>query len=169
MLLQSILLGTLGLAAVLLYFAVVSLWPRWIRWTALGLSIVLPLLALLPILVPKQLEVMHNQAIQADLDQHRAVWEAHKPSRYRMTVHTVIFCPANDCPTEENTTAEELFSRAQSGINQGYPVSVTYDPELGYPTNVYIDRGYSRDENGFESWATDQGVGYFVTHFELLP
>ncbi len=180
MLSPIILLTSLGLTIVSLYFAATSQTRRWIRWTAAGVSIVL-LLSVLLFFVPPQpgLKLLGLDARaqlrlqlekeQTSLDQHRAMWEAKQPNNYVMTVHKVIFCPANDCPVDEYARVETLFARAQEGINQGCPVTVVYDPELGYPTRVMIDRGYHIAENGFVELRTDQGITYVVTSFQIQP
>ena len=43
-------------------------------------------------------------------------------------------------PTRNDTDIEALFSLLEAAIQDGRPVEAEYDPELGHPTEIWIDR-----------------------------
>jgi hypothetical protein len=179
MLQASLLLIGLGLVAVLLYFGVQAQSPHSRRWIVLAVIVALPLTALLcawnnPSLMmqvmKEQVRLQKEQsaaATQVTLNEQQAIWQAKKPGSYVMTVHTSLFCSPPHCPADQNMSVEDLFAKIHMGIAQKYSVSVTYDPELGYPTRIHLDPNPILTDQGVEYW-TDQNVSYSVTDFEIL-
>ena len=107
--------------------------------------------------------------VQADLDQSRALWEAHRPARYRFTVQQTFFCPPNQCPEPQTVivapgyapswTVEKLFAEIQTGIGRNYDmVYATYDPELGYPLRIHTNHDMFSEGNVF----------FTITDFQIL-
>ena len=115
------------------------------------------------------------------LDAARALWEEAGLDGYTMTVSRSCFCPPeyrgpfavtvedgettgalyDGRPAEvgDPPTVEALFALLAEAYARGAArVDVTYDPALGYPTSLYIDR----DER-----IADEEVGYEVT--DLIP
>ena len=54
-------------------------------------------------------------------------------------------------------TIEQIFDAIDSAINEDIPIEVSYDPQFGYPTDVWIDR---------EARAYDGGTHWLVHGFE---
>ena len=104
---------------------------------------------------------------QADLDKHRALWEASRSDNYSFVLEPICFCPQNlldpvrinvadgkitsvtyvdsgDAPEHDGygryVTIDDLFDTVQEGIDRNAAeVDVSYDPVFGYPTDAAID------------------------------
>ena len=145
------------------------------RLAALGLGVVLPLMIgqifFAAMDARQQANEQHRlDSIQADLDQHRALWQANHPARYRFTLHTSMFCAPGHCPPSETVTVtygyvsgwtvEKLFGRIQDAIDQNYyTVDATYHPQLGYPMMVRTDPN---------PLISDQSIQLTVADFQIL-
>ncbi len=139
------------------------------RQAALLLGVALPFLA--GLLTFGSIIDRESAAWQSSLDQHRAIWQTHQPAHYRFTIHTLMFCEPGHCSSPKTVTVapgytpewtvETLFDRIQTGIDRKYDhVEATYDPELGYPTEIYT---YP------DILITDQGVRLIISDFQILP
>ena len=104
---------------------------------------------------------------QAELDKHRALWQANRPQDYSFELTPLCFCPqeyvqpvrirvANGVVAsvtyvesgktpdhdrfERYVTVDGLFAVIQEGIDRkASRITVSYDPEIGYPKDVSID------------------------------
>ena len=104
---------------------------------------------------------------QADLDKHRALWEASRSDNYSFVLEPICFCPQNlldpvrisvvdgtitsvtyvdsgETPEHDGygryVTIDELFDTIQEGIDRNAAeVDVSYDPVFGFPTDAGID------------------------------
>ncbi|MGA7282759.1 MAG: DUF6174 domain-containing protein [Acidimicrobiia bacterium] len=65
-------------------------------------------------------------------------------------------------PSRQNAvTVERMFEAIATALDQRAPVEVTYDPDLGYPTDLWIDR---------EARAYDGGTHWLIQQLDLgLP
>ncbi|OZC02061.1 DUF6174 domain-containing protein [Rubricoccus marinus] len=116
-----------------------------------------------------------------NLAQARARWEASGADTYTMTLHRSCFCPEDyrgpfdvrveddavasvqfqdqALPTDRVVTIDALFELLAEAYASGAArVDVTYDPELGFPATLYIDRN---------EMIADEEVGYTVTDVML--
>ncbi len=125
-------------------------------------------------------------AAQEQLDTHRQRWEAVGLIDYRFTFERTCFCPPEFSPTVIITvknkvvesvqdaqsgelltnppypyTIDDIFTIIQEAIEKGSAeVSATYDAQLGYPIDVYIDT-YAN--------AIDEEYSMKVRNFTELP
>ena len=104
---------------------------------------------------------------QAELDKHRVLWEANRAEDYSFVLTPICHCPqdvldpvtihvtngvvasvtyvaSGEAPEHDGfgryVTIDALFDKIQGGIDDMAPeVTVTYDPETGYPTDANID------------------------------
>lgn len=117
-----------------------------------------------------------------DLDAARERWEASGLDAYEMTLRRVCFCPAPDytgpfavavrggevasvtldgaaVDDERGETVDDLFDLIEDAYTRkAQSVTVEFDPELGYPTNVAID---------YSLQMADEEIGYMVS--DLRP
>jgi formylglycine-generating enzyme required for sulfatase activity len=138
------------------------------RLTAVGIGVILPVALMLTAPLLSQ-TVFLNPAkrlasIQEELHQNQEQWTSKKPWHYTFTIELFCFCsgwgqymepvtidvldgiasfearPEIIEYIERYKTIELLFQSIQSAIDDEYEVvSVTYDPELGYPQKVVLD------------------------------
>lgn len=118
-----------------------------------------------------------------DLDEAMARWEAADLGAYRLTLQRSCFCPSPDytgpfdvtvrdgvieavrlsgerVDAERGMTVRALFDLIEEAYDRGAEVvRVTFDPEVGVPTEVYID---------YSSQMADEEISYTVTGFEAL-
>ena len=104
---------------------------------------------------------------QADLDKHRALWEANRGKDYSFVLEPICLCPQNlldpvrinvtdgtitsvtydgsgEAPEHDGygryITIDDLFETIQEGIDRNAAaVDVSYDPVFGFPTDAAID------------------------------
>ena len=104
---------------------------------------------------------------QAELDKHRALWEASRAEDYSFVLTPICFCPqdlldpvrisvvdgivasvtyveSDKAPEHDGfgryATIDDLFDTIQEGIDrEATQVTVSYDPVIGYPTDASID------------------------------
>ncbi|MEM1114975.1 MAG: DUF6174 domain-containing protein [Bacteroidota bacterium] len=117
------------------------------------------------------------------LDEAKAQWEAAGLDDYRLTLSRSCFCPAPDytgpfdvtvrdgslaevrlegavVETERGMTVAGLFTLLEEAYARGAAtVDVTFDPEAGFPTAVYID---------YDVQIADEEIGYGVSDLEAL-
>lgn len=109
-------------------------------------------------------------------------WADAGPDAYRMTLQRSCFCPPDwrgpfrvtvrdgavveatyegePIDVERVITAEALISLLRDAYTEGAErVDAAYDPEFGYPTQLYID---------YSAQIADEEVGYEVSQFEPL-
>ncbi len=105
--------------------------------------------------------------VQAELDKHRALWTSGRADAYSFILEPMCFCPqdlldpvtvlvvdglvssvtyveSGEAPDHDGygryVTIDDLFDTIQEAIDgNASEVIVTYDPEIGYPTDVRID------------------------------
>ncbi|MBP7686807.1 MAG: hypothetical protein KA765_02830 [Thermoflexales bacterium] len=145
------------------------------RLAALGLGILLPLVVssisfFTTSYLGHSAEGQRLAALQADLNQHQALWQANHPYQYRFTVSRSLFCAPGHCPGPETVevngnhstslTVEDLYALIQTGIDQKYDaVTVTYHPELGYPLSIHTNPDWL---------VTDQSVFTTISDFQII-
>ena len=117
-----------------------------------------------------------------ELDAARERWDAAGLDAYEMTLRRVCFCPAPDytgpfgvtvrggelaavtldggrVDDERGETVEDLFDLIEDAyVRKAESVTVEFDPELGYPTNLSID---------YSMQMADEEIGYMVS--DLRP
>ena len=104
---------------------------------------------------------------QAELDRHRTLWEANRSGDYTFEYRPACFCPrefvqpvevkvrngvvesvtyveSGESPATNGFplyhTIDGLFDKVQDAIDrEAARLTVSYDPEMGYPTSVSID------------------------------
>ncbi len=104
---------------------------------------------------------------QAELDKHRALWEAGRAEDYSFVLTPICFCPqdllepvrisvvdgtvasvtyveSDKAPEHDGfgryVTIDDLFDTIQEGIDrEAAEVTVSYDPVIGYPADASID------------------------------
>ena len=104
---------------------------------------------------------------QVELDKHRAVWMSNRANSYSYVLTPICFCPVSfvvpvairvenetvtsvtfvetgKAPEHDGfgryVTIDELFDTIQEAIDRkASEITVTYDPEIGYPTEARID------------------------------
>ena len=104
---------------------------------------------------------------QAELDRNRAIWEASRAADYSYVLTPICFCPqdlldpvrisvlggvvasvvyteSGDAPDHDGygryVTIDDLFDTIQEAIDRrAAQITVTYDPEVGYPTDTRLD------------------------------
>ena len=104
---------------------------------------------------------------QADLDKHRALWEANRSDNYSFVLEPICFCPQNlldpvkinvvdgeitsvtyvdsgNAPEHDGygryVTIDDLFDVIQEGIDRpAAAVDVSYDPVFGFPTDANVN------------------------------
>ncbi len=107
------------------------------------------------------------RAAQAELDRNRALWEASRADDYSFVLTPICFCPqdlldpvrisvlggvvasvayaeSGQAPDHDGygryVTIDDLFDTIQEAIDRrAAGVAVTYDPDVGYPTDVQLD------------------------------
>ena len=107
------------------------------------------------------------RAAQDELDRYRALWEASRAGEYSYVLTPICFCPqdvldpvrisvlgglvASVAYTESGkepehdgygryVTIDDLFDTIQEAIDRrAARVAVSYDPEVGYPTDANLD------------------------------
>lgn len=125
---------------------------------------------------------------ERELEANRELWEAVGPASYVFDYHVVCYCPpeitravmieveddavvaANYVDTgepvdpfvpEEFPTVDDLFDEIESALaGDPYSLEAVYDPELGYPTQVFID---------FEENIADEEWGFVVSRLVSGP
>lgn len=123
-------------------------------------------------------------AVRPDtLDDAKARWEAAGLADYRFTLRRMCFCPSPDYtgPFEVTVrggtieavrldgapvdaaralTVDDLFALIEEAYErEAETVRLTFDPETGAPTDLYID---------YEAMMADEEIGYTVTDLEAL-
>ena len=121
---------------------------------------------------------------QADLDKHRALWEASRSEDYSFVLEPICFCPQNvldpvrinvvdgsitsvtyvdsgKAPEHDGfgryVTIDALFDTIQEGIDRNAAeVSVNYDPAFGFPTDANVD---------YEARRTDEEYRFTVSGY----
>ena len=104
---------------------------------------------------------------QAELDTHRALWTSSRSNEYSFVLAPLCFCPqdlldpvtvrvengfltvvtyveSGKAPEHDGygryVTIDDLFDTIQEAIDgKASQITATYDPEIGYPTDVRID------------------------------
>lgn len=113
-----------------------------------------------------------------ELDAARERWEAAGMSGYQMTLRRTCFCPSPDytgpfavtveggelaavqldgarVDAERGMTVDGLFDLIEDAYTRrAQSVTVAFNPELGYPTNVSIDYSFQM---------ADEEIGYMVS------
>jgi hypothetical protein len=146
------------------------------RRAALALGVLLPLVVssiayFTATYQGRAAEEQRLAALQADLNQHTAIWQANHPNHYRFTMTRAMFCAPGHCPPPETVevqggfstsiTVEELYALIQTGIDKKYDeVKVTYHAGLGYPLEIHTNP---------DRWITDQGVFTTISDFQIMP
>lgn len=110
------------------------------------------------------------------LDDARARWAANGPDAYTMTYGRHCFCPSDvtgpfavrvadgrvvsvtlngdAVPTDRAQTVDALFDLLERAYDRdAHRVDVTYDPALGFPSQIYID---------YDERIADEEAGYTV-------
>jgi Family of unknown function (DUF6174) len=123
------------------------------------------------------------RALEDDRVRAKATWEAHRPEHYEFTVGVYCFCPTvggvtfrvangvsqvmTETPERELATyqdfhtIDEIFEFLGESIStKPYKMDVVYNPELGYPVSVGIDR---------RRRIVDDELGVRVWGFKVLP
>ena len=117
------------------------------------------------------------------LDEAMARWETAGFEAYQMTLRRSCFCPSPDytgpfdvtvrdgeieavrlegaeVDAERALTVGDLFDLLEEAYERGaVTVNVTFDPEAGYPTELYID---------YDERMADEEIGYTVSDVEAL-
>ena len=119
----------------------------------------------MPTAVPGDPEML--RAAQAELDRHRALWEANRAGDYSYVLTPICFCPqylldpvrisvlgglvasvayaeSGKAPEHDGygryVSIDDLFDTIQKAIDRkAAEVAVTYDPSTGYPTEARLD------------------------------
>ena len=121
------------------------------------------------------------EGAQAELDRHRTLWEANRSGDYTFEYRPVCFCPwefvqpvevkVRNGVVESVTyvesgesaatngfpyhTIDGLFDMIQDAIDrEAVRLTVSYDPEIGYPTSVSIDYSLTIIDEEFSFTAT---------------
>ena len=122
-----------------------------------------------------------------EMESHREQWHEADIQHYRMEFRASCFCgqeftelvtvevlqdnirsvtvvrtglPVENTLIDAWLTVEELFAAVEQAIlDDAHELQVTYDPELGYPEFVFIDR---------EEMAIDEEMGYQVFDLEVV-
>ena len=122
------------------------------------------------------------ETTQAELDRHRTVWEANRSDDYTFEYRPVCFCPwefvqpvevkvrngvvesvtyveSGESPATNwfpsYHTIDGLFAKIQDAIDrEAVQLTVSYDPEIGYPTSVSIDYSLTIIDEEFSFTAT---------------
>ncbi|MBK5269084.1 MAG: hypothetical protein JJE47_16810 [Acidimicrobiia bacterium] len=63
-------------------------------------------------------------------------------------------------PADRGLTVDEMFAAIERAVAAGVPVEVTFDPQIGYPTDLWIDR---------EARAYDGGTHWLLRNLVPLP
>jgi len=103
-------------------------------------------------------------AVEPALDAARAAWDAAGLSEYRFEFEddcgecdrlpareVVVWDDDVYDPERQAVTPDEAFAAIERALATGVSVEAEYDPELGYPTEVWIDRE-SRAVDGGTHW-----------------
>lgn len=62
-------------------------------------------------------------------------------------------------PADRGLTIDEMFAAIERAVASGVPVEVTFDPQIGYPTDLWIDR---------EARAYDGGTHWLLSNLVAL-
>lgn len=136
--------------------------------------------------IVRSLEATERPPVEGDLEERKAQWEGEGLEDYDFVMSIVCFCPAelgrpvevsvrggevvglvdraSGEPLPDNfrtfyPTIDELFALLEQAIAAGAEiVQVTYDPDLGYPREAFVDRS---------TMIADEEVRYRVS--ELAP
>ena len=120
---------------------------------------------------------------QAELDRHRALWEANRAEGYSFVLVPICFCPqhllnpvtihvvdgivasvtyveSGEAPEHDGfgryVTIDELFDTIQEAIDgEASQVTVSYDPAIGYPTNARLDYDANMADEEYMFTASD--------------
>ena len=119
---------------------------------------------------------------QAELDRHRTLWEANRSGDYTFEYRPVCFCPqefvqpvrvevrngiidsvtyieSGESPATDALflyyTIDGLFDKIQDAMDrEAARLTVSYDPDVGYPTSVSIDYALNVADEEFSFTAT---------------
>ena len=122
------------------------------------------------------------EGAQAELDRYRTLWEANRSGDYTFEYRPLCFCPREFVQPVEVTvrngviesvtyvesgespatngfplyhTIDGLFDMIQDAIDrEAARLTVSYDPEIGYPTSVSIDYALTIMDEEFSFTAT---------------
>ena len=138
-----------------------------------------------PTAVPGDPEMLRSA--QAELDRHRALWEASDADNYSYVLTPICFCPqrlldpvrisvvsgavasvtyveSGKAPEHDGygryVTIDDLFDTIQEAIDRkAAQIIVTYDPEVGYPTDGQLDYDARRADEEYQFTASDYSSG----------
>ena len=127
------------------------------------------------------------RAAQAELDRNRALWEASRAGDYSFVLTPICFCPqdlldpvrisvlggvvasvayaeSGKAPDHDGygryVTIDDLFDTIQEAIDRkAAQVAVTYDPEIGYPTDTKLDYDARMADEEYRFTASDYSSG----------
>ena len=132
---------------------------------------------------------------QGELDRHRALWEASGADDYSFVLTPICFCPqdvldpvrisvlggfvasvayseSGKAPEHDGygryVTIDDLFDTIQEAIDRkAAQVTVSYDPQIGYPTDAKLDYDARRADEEYRFTASDYTSGEGATETEL--
>ena len=138
-----------------------------------------------PTAVPGDPEMLREA--QAELDRHRALWEASRADDYSYVLAPICFCPqdlldpvrisvlggvvatvayseSGKAPEHDGygryVTIDDLFDTIQEAIDRkAAQITVTYDPEVGYPTDTRLDYDARMADEEYRFTASDYSSG----------
>ena len=134
-----------------------------------------------PTAVPGDPEMLREA--QAELDRHRALWEASGADDYSYVLTPICFCPqylldpvrisvlggfvasvayseSGKAPEHDGygryVSIDDLFDTIQEAIDRkAAQITVTYDPEVGYPTDARLDYDARMADEEYRFTASD--------------
>ncbi len=120
---------------------------------------------------------------QAQLDKHRLLWSSNRVDAYSFVLTPICFCPqhlldpvrirvvngsvasvtyveSGKAPDHDGfgryVTIDDLFDTIQEAIDgNAFEITVTYDPEIGYPTEASIDYDARMADEEYSFTASD--------------
>jgi hypothetical protein len=109
-----------------------------------------------PIDPGQQLKTAQKQWTDAGISTYRYTFEDECGECLQQGPETVIVW--DGFPSSHRAmTVDQMLGAIDSAIERGTPVEVAYDPTMGYPTEVWIDR---------QARAYDGGTHWLIHHFE---
>ena len=127
------------------------------------------------------------RAAQAELDRNRALWETSRARDYSYVLTPICFCPqdlldpvtisvlggvvasvtyaeSGKAPDHDGygryVTIDDLFDTIQEAIDRkAAQITVTYDPGVGYPTDVKLDYDARMADEEYRFTASDYSSG----------
>jgi hypothetical protein len=126
--------------------------------------------------------------LERELEANRELWESEGPASYVFDYRVVCYCPPeivravtitiddgevvgatyvdSGQPVDpfspgDYPTVDDLFDEIESALAEDpYSVRAEYDPQLGYPTDIFVD---------FEENTADEEWGFVVGRFTSSP